>query len=837
MKRVWGVILLLAFVVTAGATELSWSTNLHQAVKQAAAEKKKIFLLFTGSDWCRYCIQLENNILATDEFKKFAATELVLVKIDFPEKKHILPIQLQENEKLKKKFGVEGFPTIFILDTQEKTLGQVDNEADAPADFIAAIRHVIANPGQAQLPAVDLPKILGKNSSARAIALYHAIQLPPADKFHTHQEYCQQAIAWMKTILIDRPLADKTITPAAAAWLAEFLKWYFQTDDSQNPNQLVAEGIRLYHQGNTALPFVLPLFRIYDGNNRQLARELQTAIRQAWATHADTSNLLRLLLDNRLHQNRNQIIIRMLQTGDLNQAPPRYVYQLLVSFADKWNSAEFQNILKFLQNSKLDPWIALMFEARGLWNYAYELRGSGWADTVTEKGWAGFQEYGEKSYQLYRQAYQLHPEWPEAAAELVQVCNPIKSKQETVQWFNRAIAAEIDDSTAFWNFLWAFRPRWGGSWDEMLAIGRRMADADDHFYNTRLPLVYWWALQNVAEELSNHSNLKTTRAFLDEQWPALEKIIRRQLELAVRSHKYLLANHLHAIFGRYLWACGKYQPARAELSTMSWLDNGVDYVCTTPSFWILPLGEVIQEVVLATSTYQKQYQELDALTAAGQYAEAGKRWIQLWQQTSAPAEKRLFSRKAVWNLADNNSMPLNMDEGIFLLARLGCIEGVKAFLDAGCSVNARGLENCTLIQRSLAPDFKLDRQGDLAIPPKIMMLQFLLSRGADIKMRGGPQWTTLHLAVYHKVPLMVLAFVLDKQPEAVNAGDVDNETPLIWCAMLNLPEQADFLLKHGADVNIRTQSGETALDRAPSQDFANLLIAAGGKSGRDLPKK
>jgi len=157
MKKVWGAMLLLAVMVTAGAAELSWSTNLSRAVKQAAVEKKNVFLLFTGSDWCPYCIQLEKTILSTDEFKKFAAAELVLVKIDFPQEKHMLPIQRQANEELQAKFKVEGFPTIFLLDAQGKTLGQVDNEAASPAAFITAIRQVIGNPGPVKLSAEKQP--------------------------------------------------------------------------------------------------------------------------------------------------------------------------------------------------------------------------------------------------------------------------------------------------------------------------------------------------------------------------------------------------------------------------------------------------------------------------------------------------------------------------------------------------------------------------------------------------------------------------------------------------------------------------------------------------------
>ena len=67
-----------------------WTLDIDAALKQAKAENKKVLLLFTGSDWCGWCIKLKREVLEKNEFKKFAKKNLVLVYFDFPSKKKIL---------------------------------------------------------------------------------------------------------------------------------------------------------------------------------------------------------------------------------------------------------------------------------------------------------------------------------------------------------------------------------------------------------------------------------------------------------------------------------------------------------------------------------------------------------------------------------------------------------------------------------------------------------------------------------------------------------------------------------------------------------------------------
>jgi thiol-disulfide isomerase/thioredoxin len=87
-----------------------------EIVQKATTANKPILLEFTGSDWCPPCMMMNKTVFSTPEFQKFAESDLVFVKLDFPRKKELPATEKQRNEALAQKFGVEGFPTMVILD-------------------------------------------------------------------------------------------------------------------------------------------------------------------------------------------------------------------------------------------------------------------------------------------------------------------------------------------------------------------------------------------------------------------------------------------------------------------------------------------------------------------------------------------------------------------------------------------------------------------------------------------------------------------------------------------------------------------------------------------------
>jgi len=118
-----------------------WQTNYKLALEQAAKEKKKVLLDFTGSDWCPYCVQMDKEVLNQPEFKTFAAENLILVKLDFPRRKQLPGGESEQNHRLGQQFSIEGFPTYILLDpTGKEVRRQVGYLQGGPKAFIGWAR-------------------------------------------------------------------------------------------------------------------------------------------------------------------------------------------------------------------------------------------------------------------------------------------------------------------------------------------------------------------------------------------------------------------------------------------------------------------------------------------------------------------------------------------------------------------------------------------------------------------------------------------------------------------------------------------------------------------------
>ncbi|HEY5742944.1 MAG TPA: thioredoxin family protein [Terrimicrobiaceae bacterium] len=115
LNLVFGASFSLAAVPAEG-----WQSDYKAALEQAAKENKMVLLDFTGSDWCGWCIKLRKDTFSKPEFRKLAAEKLVLVEIDFPRQKEQTAEVKKQNEDLLERFGVQGFPTLVLLDPQGK---------------------------------------------------------------------------------------------------------------------------------------------------------------------------------------------------------------------------------------------------------------------------------------------------------------------------------------------------------------------------------------------------------------------------------------------------------------------------------------------------------------------------------------------------------------------------------------------------------------------------------------------------------------------------------------------------------------------------------------------
>jgi len=140
MKKILIAMLAATLYWQVNAAESTWLTDLPKAEAQAKAENKIILMDFTGSDWCGWCIKFKKEVLDTKEFQEYAAKNVVLVELDYPNKKEQSADLKKANADLKKQYKVNGFPTLVVLDKDGKEIGrQVGYSKGGPEAFIAKL--------------------------------------------------------------------------------------------------------------------------------------------------------------------------------------------------------------------------------------------------------------------------------------------------------------------------------------------------------------------------------------------------------------------------------------------------------------------------------------------------------------------------------------------------------------------------------------------------------------------------------------------------------------------------------------------------------------------------
>ncbi|OHE88943.1 MAG: hypothetical protein A3G75_04145 [Verrucomicrobia bacterium RIFCSPLOWO2_12_FULL_64_8] len=125
LRHLLGFLGAAALTVALQAGDVAWTTDYDAALARAAKENKRVLLDFTGSDWCGFCIQLENEVLSKPQFVEFSAKHLVLVKVDFPREKKLPATEATQNARLGRRFKVEGYPTVVVLNAKGEKLGQI----------------------------------------------------------------------------------------------------------------------------------------------------------------------------------------------------------------------------------------------------------------------------------------------------------------------------------------------------------------------------------------------------------------------------------------------------------------------------------------------------------------------------------------------------------------------------------------------------------------------------------------------------------------------------------------------------------------------------------------
>lgn len=124
-----------------------WERDWKKATERAKAEGKDLFVNFTGSDWCGWCIKLDKEVFTQGDFAEKAGKHFVFVFLDFPNapelKEKVVDPELAT--ELKEKYGVRGFPSILLVNAAGEAWAKTGYQAGGPESYLKHLEEMRAN--------------------------------------------------------------------------------------------------------------------------------------------------------------------------------------------------------------------------------------------------------------------------------------------------------------------------------------------------------------------------------------------------------------------------------------------------------------------------------------------------------------------------------------------------------------------------------------------------------------------------------------------------------------------------------------------------------------------
>ena len=171
-----------------------WMSDFEAAKKKAAAEKRDLLVDFTGSDWCGWCIKLNEEVFQHDPFKKGIADKFILVELDYPRDKSKLSEEtIKQNEKLQDTYKVKGFPTILLMDAKGRPYAQTGYQKGGPENYVSHLDGLQTRRVERDRSLSEAEKLEGV---AKAKALVTALSSIPTD----HQGQYSELIAQIEKL-------------------------------------------------------------------------------------------------------------------------------------------------------------------------------------------------------------------------------------------------------------------------------------------------------------------------------------------------------------------------------------------------------------------------------------------------------------------------------------------------------------------------------------------------------------------------------------------------------------------------------------------------------------
>ena len=90
-------------------------------VKSVPADQRVQVLLFTGTEWCPACMNLDKSVIRTEAWKEFTSREIQFRALDFSADRSRVP---EAYNQMAKQYNVRSFPTMLVIGKDHEELSR-----------------------------------------------------------------------------------------------------------------------------------------------------------------------------------------------------------------------------------------------------------------------------------------------------------------------------------------------------------------------------------------------------------------------------------------------------------------------------------------------------------------------------------------------------------------------------------------------------------------------------------------------------------------------------------------------------------------------------------------
>jgi thioredoxin-related protein len=115
MKKVL-LITILTFLSSSVFAQVDFQKGSLADMYKMAKDQKKILMVDVMTDWCKWCIELDNKVYAKPDMYEFANAKQINYKID---------AEKGEGVDFAKKYGIKGYPTVLFLNADGSEVDRI----------------------------------------------------------------------------------------------------------------------------------------------------------------------------------------------------------------------------------------------------------------------------------------------------------------------------------------------------------------------------------------------------------------------------------------------------------------------------------------------------------------------------------------------------------------------------------------------------------------------------------------------------------------------------------------------------------------------------------------